>query len=439
MKKYIFVTLILTFLLNLTNFAQRKRVDSLITQYQRNSIYSIVIEHPGFMFGEEIKQEFFKIPVSDKYNEHNLSVRSFLSNNEDNQNENIQAFLNRNYVSKRVVARWFNRNIETGVCDMNLVKTRGYYDASIMDYKIANQTARGTAILADAGEQLIGNTFVIVNDISYIDKEKRAKKTGTVFKAIADISLALGGVAVSVNDIKNIGEDDEEKKKANEEKSKQTKELSESIADLSNSISDITDLIAGFTVNITSYLYQLEWTEEHSSIFFNNYYLEKVDKNNQKKTAFENDSNIFSLKYVGKFNVKSTKTVLRGTQSNEEVIRKVCARALDENIVGLQRKFEAFKIKSPIIIEGDSIYSPIGLKEGISSMSKFEVLEKILNDDGKTHYKRVGIIKPVYGKIWDNRFMAMEEEAENSNLKFTQFKKVSGTDFYSGMMIRQIF
>jgi hypothetical protein len=315
-----------------------------------------------------------------------------------------------------VVARWFNREMATGACDMNLIQTRGNYDASIMDYNVAKQTARGSVILADAGEQLLNNTFVIVNDISYIDKEKRAKKTGVIFSAIAQTSQTVAETSQN-ND---------------------TKELSQSIADLSNTISDISDLIAGFTVNITSYLYQLEWNEENAAIFYNNYYFAKGEKNEAKKRAFENDSNFFSLKYVGKYTVKSSKTVLRGTQSNEDVIRKVCARALDENIVGLQRKFEAFKIKSPIIVNGDSISSPIGMKEGITFASKFEVLEKIQDENGKTHYKRVGIVKPIAYKIWDNRYMAMEEEAENANLQFTQFKVVSGKDFYSGMMIREL-
>ena len=40
--------------------------------------------------------------------------------------------------------------------------------------------------------------------------------------------------------------------------------------------------------------------------------------------------------------------------------------------------------------------------------------------------------------IWDNRFMAVEEKAEGASLKYTTFKKVSGGDFYTGMLIREI-
>ena len=37
----------------------------------------------------------------------------------------------------------------------------------------SSKTQRGNALLEDAGEDLIGNTFLIVNDIRYIDRSKR--------------------------------------------------------------------------------------------------------------------------------------------------------------------------------------------------------------------------------------------------------------------------
>ena len=40
--------------------------------------------------------------------------------------------------------------------------------------------------------------------------------------------------------------------------------------------------------------------------------------------------------------------------------------------------------------------------------------------------------------IWDNRYMASEEQAYGSDFGFTTFRKVSGGDFYPGMLIREI-
>ena len=59
-------------------------------------------------------------------------------------------------------------------------------------------------------------------------------------------------------------------------------------------------------------------------------------------------------------------------------------------------------------------------------------------DNGRTKYKRIGIIKPIKGKIWDNRYMAVEEEADNALLKYITFKVVSGNGFYPGMLVREI-
>ena len=38
----------------------------------------------------------------------------------------------------------------------------------------------------------------------------------------------------------------------------------------------------------------------------------------------------------------------------------------------------------------------------------------------------------------DNRCMAAEEQADGAGLGFTTFEKVSGGDFYPGMLVREI-
>lgn len=396
--------------------AQVKRIDSLITRYHRSSIYSLVMEHPGFTFGNEIKQEFFKIPVSDKYNDHNLSVRSFYADDDILPEVHINNFLNRHFVSKRIVSKWFDREKDSGFFDMDLVWNRGYYDATEMDYQIASKTIRGNAIIADIGEELIGNTFVVVNDIQYIDKEKRAMKVSFWLDIISSGADIVGGVS-----------------------SGKTQYISNSLSSLANSGSEVSDLIAGFKVTITSYLYRLVWNEDDAASFFQKYYYDKDNINVEKKVAFERDTNVFKLQYVGKYSVRSAKTVLRGVKSNEEVIRKVCARALDDNIVKLQRKYESFKVKAPIYsVSENYVLSPIGKKEGVTINSRFEVLEQSVDVNGKTHYSRVGIVRPVIGKIWDNRFMAVEEGANGADLNYTEFKRVSGRGFYPGMLIREI-
>jgi hypothetical protein len=113
---------------------------------------------------------------------------------------------------------------------------------------------------------------------------------------------------------------------------------------------------------------------------------------------------------------------------------------MDECVVKLQKNYEEFKIKEPIyeIDDDGNVIAKIGLKEGVSEKSRYEVLEKIESEDGTTKYKKVGEIKPVKDMIWDNRYMALEDGAPNSDLGGTTFKVTNGRNLYPGLLIREI-
>jgi hypothetical protein len=153
--------------------------------------------------------------------------------------------------------------------------------------------------------------------------------------------------------------------------------------------------------------------------------------------VFDTDQSLFRLKYIGSATVYSGKTSLGGVKSEKDMFLKVCTRAVDRSILELQRSFDEFKVNTPLI-STDPIYAYIGMKEGVSKESRYEVLERIMTKEGRTTYKKVGVIKPVEGKIWDNRFMAADDLTEGSDLSYTTFEKVSGGKFYPGMLIREI-
>lgn len=72
---------------------------------------------------------------------------------------------------------------------------------------------------------------------------------------------------------------------------------------------------------------------------------------------------------------------------------------------------------------GEPITAKIGLKEGLTEKSKFDVLEQRQNKDGKTEYVVVGSLKVDDSQpIWDNRYGA-DEENPNSTTDKTFFKK----------------
>ena len=224
-------------------------------KYRRSSIYSILIRHPEKDFGNEIDTVFRSVPVPEKFNDHNLKIRAInaavtqKNKNEEEQNIidfSITPFIEKNDIAKRLVSKWFNRKEGKkgdGTFDMNLVIERGLYDADYFAYQLANQSVRGQSLLADAGEDLIGNTFVIFNDIRYFDKEEEAKWATAGITIVGAIVSQFTGGLVSV--LVSAG---------------------------TNVASGITNEIAGFRVSITSYLYQLDWKEESAAIFYKDYY-----------------------------------------------------------------------------------------------------------------------------------------------------------------------
>ncbi len=379
--------------------------------YRRSSIYSVLVNHTEQKFASEIKEAFLQIPVPDKYNDHNLSVKvlnldkKLSKANSHKENPAITEFLQNNKVASRLVARWFNRDSYTGRCDMELVKERGLYNATEFDKQLAARSARGMAMLQDAGEELIGNTYVLVNDIRYVDKSKKSKIAGSIIKGIGVIAAAYTG--------------------------------SSAISDLADNMGDMVESIKGFSVKINTFLYKLNWDDEQASIFYQEQYAATPD--DSKRISFDNARGRYGLTYVGKVESRGGTTSFLGIKEEEPVlmVRKACQRAIDENIVDLQTEYEEFRTKTPLAsVEPLTAY--IGMKEGVTSKSRFEVLEVVEMENGSHKYNRVGIIEAIDNLIWDNRYMAEEEGAPGATLGYTTFRTVSGKDFAKGMLVRGI-
>ena len=159
-----------------------------------------------------------------------------------------------------------------------------------------------------------------------------------------------------------------------------------------------------------------------------------------KRAAYEADTTLFKLKYVGSYKARRDNPVRRGLYNPEDVFRKVCARAIDKNVMNLQKEFDQFKVKVPIsTVNGKTVTAKIGMKEGVTAQSKFEVLMPVFNaETGKFTYTRKGVLRPDGKSIWDNRYMASEEQAMGSELNATTFKVVTDLGIEPGMLIREI-
>lgn len=388
-----------------------------LEKYRRSSLYSVLITHPTAPYGNEIRQAFLSMPMPDKFNDHNISVREFESSmkkmkrgGKEKTSTNLNDadnFITQYGIPRALVAKWFDRDPEDGSFDVELIQERGYYDASQADIAASMLQERTVSILGDAGEDLIGKTFMIVNDITFVDKGKNSAA------AAAGIRV-LGGLAGAF--------------------------LGSGVSDMADLAAAGVNQIDGFSVNIVSYLYRLVWNEDVEGEFYSQYWINPDAADPQRKAAFEK-TDLFKMEYIGESSTSASIVESKSFSkfTKEQQMLKVCARAVDKSIVQLQRTYEQFRVNTPIykIEEGGLVKVQIGLKEGVNLKSQYEVLMPQEDEKGHTTYKRVAMLKPVEGQIWDNRFGALEdkqaiEEArkEGKNVKETKDDDGEGGNVY---------
>lgn len=426
MKKLLLLTIAFIFILSIPIYAQNpvfgqeKRTGGM-QEYRRNSCYSILIQHPEQKFSTQIQNVYYQRPQLEKFNDHSLSVLAITTSGTLPINEiRIREFLEKNEIANRLVAKWFNRDRVTGACDMELIKERGGQDASTAAEVAAELLQRQNVFLQDAGIELIDHTFVLVHDITYVRKENKYRGGAIALRVFGFlVQGALTAYSASQNDasyaavggLLNLG---------------------------AQAAAGAVDEIDAFQVKVTTHLYRLEWSEEMLMDFFTKYYMEANSIDINKKLAWKNAN--YKLLYLGSETTISEDDFTERQQQPEDVIKKTIYRAIDKCNVMLQRKYEDFKIKEPIFAyDGKFIKACIGTREGVSEKSCYEILEKFVDGKGRTQYRKVGKAIPVPALIWDNRYMALEDGCDNSELKATTFR-VKGTNgsIYPGMLIREI-
>lgn len=406
-------------------------------KYRRNSLATILVYHPEDEFGPEIFKAFDSLPIPDKYDDHTIvgaqvidnstiwgvqrrdsgyykaTYGHALSSSELQKNAKFtEDLLNRQEIAKKMVAKWFGfqgTSVEDATFNTELLQTRGQYNATDVDVAVALQTTRGLASLSDAGEELLGQTFVLVNDITYVTAEQEAAAAKVAMGVIGGLFDALTGGSGG--------------------------------RQMADAAGKIADSFTGFKVKTHSYLYQLEWNDSIAAIFYQSHYTGTPDP--EKVQAFLEDKTTYRLKYVAHEYEFDKKSVLKGKYSRTELVRTICARSMDKNIVALAKQYEDFKVKTPVYkvltnkrgkVEGYA--AKIGMKEGITDGSKFQVVERIQDPEtGKTKYKYVATVKAQKGCIWDNRYNAVLEEADGATLPYTTFTKTAGGEILPGMLL----
>lgn len=420
-------------------------------KYRRSSLSMILIESESFPNKDAVMNSWNNYPFPDKYNEHSIDLQSFninsivltdddllkagflkdtlkstlqiakaigtlkpvkylndeltiavvLPTEKQEYQLKIDKVMNDNKLANKLVAKWFNRSAD-GKFDMSLIQERGFYNASELEASIAQGQTKGMASLGDAGEELIRNTFVTFTKLEFIENEPVVAIIRDAAKA--ELAKSMEGKPQIVIDKANAGLDKVYEK---------TKE--------------------GYSLWSKTWLYQLNWNDSISTIFYNDLW--------SNPTAFDN-SDLFSLEFVGvQYNQSLVTFKLGETRTEEQIINLALVRNVDNVFAKLQKENDVFKPKVPVLTV-NPITAQIGMKEGLTGGESFEVLEMTLNPKtGLTEYKKVGTATADKKIIWDNRYNGGEQveqilDKDGKPIAATIFK--GGKNIQPGMLLKQV-
>lgn len=443
--KYLIYLVLIVFYLSSFDaslIGQKREVDEI--KYKRSSLHFVLIDTDDFPNKDTVFLSFKKYPFPDKYNDHRIdealvNLNDFkLTDGERKELESakstlqkvgkstlqevgfedlsgvpyqIEKYIKESKLGNKLIAKWFNRNESNGSFNTLLVQERGLYNVNQQDIDKASRSTKAEAkrITQDSGEDLIGNTFVVFNKMNFVSNE-------VVAKIAYEIAL---------------------------EKIRSSKKLAklQEVAEIA-ALKAYKKASEGYSVWTTAFLYRLKYDEAKINTFYSQYWISKDSPDEERKKRFEEVDNLFELEFVGKEKATSLVTFsLKEERTKEQVIRIATIRNLDRVIAKLQREYDVFKTKTPLL-SGKPPTAFIGLKEGLEDGDRYEVLEQIL-DGNKTVYRKIATIKVDEDKIWDNRYSAGEGPQDQSvsqrmdALDRTHFKgKVK--KYRSGLLIRQV-
>lgn len=352
---------------------------------------------PNYSSEDRVKEAFVK-----NIGDFNGWFVDVMSPDEELVRQLVLEYIEEHDLARKSVAEWFQRD-ESGTFSMDRIMARGSYSASMLEASIADGSAIGSNLLHDAGNQLIGNSFILFTNLALIDNYMFVRvldeKTSSLTRSLTS----------------NLGSYSALAKKAQ-------RNVTKSLED-------------GFMIWTTGYLFKLKWNEEIENTFFSDMWISRGEESPERKQLFET-TDLFELEYVGNSYAQNLATKkLLGDDNSKEIITRLTMRNVDACYASLQKKYDVFKTKTPLL-SVDPPSAAIGMKEGLEGGERFEVLEVREDPDtGLQSLHRVGVIQVDKKRIWDNRFGA--ETLLDSGADGRTYFKGSG-NFLPGMLIRQI-
>lgn len=375
MKKLLFLILSLVYILP-------AGAQSVNANYDRNALTVIAVHHNDRY--DAISDAYLKqyFPGGEKFDNNMVDTRyiqSAYSRFQKTEDNSISSYIRECYgtvenqvkkedVARQVVAKWFNRT-PGGVMDLNLINKRADYNATDQTYNIAAAQALGEYLLHGDGVKLVDNSYILVVDHSVPVRSEGRDSNGN--------------------------------------------------------LNDIT-----YTTQAIGYLYKLNFGDLQRQAVYDQwiYAEDPVSTKNAKKAAFDRiNFPITLLQTVDATSSGSINPKSRGAEESQALQQAVtgCAAAVIDK---LEKQVEAWMVKTTIY-KTRPILSKVGTKEGIKNMSRFEVLEYVMDDEGNIDTRRKGYVRATT--------VAENTRASKGNSATSQFYQIAGTKLEPGMLLKE--
>ncbi len=316
----------------------------------------------------------------------------------------LQKYFTSANVAGRLVAKWLggpdNVPAQATPIDTKLIEELGLNTLSEEEKTKAKSLTGGLqAMTLSAETDLMSRTFVMVSRYSYLSAQDimalttaAASQVGGKFGQIASLAGTVAGAALK-----------------------------------------------GYFVKTSTYLFQLDINKDDINKI--------VEKYANDICGLYTDNDV-KLKYVGKTwdYAPATLKLSFASDADNKMISRATVRATDGAIAKLQKEYDQFKTLATLHQDGENLFAYVGKKEGCKEGTKFDVLQRVLNDDGSEGFEVVGKVSIQKGQLWDNRNGAGEtiegaatdddKDAGNADLKYSGLG--TSSKMLEGSLLRQM-
>ena len=332
-----------------------------------------------------------------------------------------------NKLPLKAMEKWFNVDVTAkDSMDLALIEERGFTGKRPQQLMELQNAENSLEQLTDYGYDLIGNTFFAVARYRYMTGQEFAEEMSKEADAMTG-GLGLADLTSSFNDLTNVFKKDDKH---------------------------------SYVVSVRTYLYQLVWDEETENNVKDNYKNIDAFRNGNYRVKFVGQEKShasvsrnpkLTLDEYNKYKpaspetevpasdttvapaVDSTTLKLKLDLTNDQIVEIATLRAFDKSIAKLEKKYEAFHVKSPLIVEDDKFYAEIGTYDSVEGKDKYEVLEEVFDEKTqRTKYVRLGVLTVDPKNIWDN-----DPESPNFQEQGRTLLQGKVKHAYSGCLIRR--